>query len=136
VVEPAEHGERRDRTGEAGRDAFTRNRNPLTEPWWGPACVAKRPHHSFCKLDSRCGKLADAEHRAIRAKPRAIIKGLFCRRSRAIVQWRREVAKTAGMGDLPAGLGRGRDGALQGVRGEKSAHHESGEEREEGRKRK
>ena len=76
------------RTGQIGDEA--------TRDARGPACVAKRPHHSFRKLDSRCGKLAeDAEHRAIGAKPRAIIKGLFCRQSRAIVWWRREVATTA-----------------------------------------
>jgi hypothetical protein len=66
------------RTGQIG-DQATRDAR-------GPACVAKRLHHSFCKLDSRCGKLAeDAEHRAIRPKPRPIIKGLFCRLSGAIV---------------------------------------------------
>jgi hypothetical protein len=80
------------RTGQIGGEA--------TRDARGPACVAKRPHHSFCKLDSRCGKLSeDAEHRAIRPKPRAIIKGLFYRRSRAIVWWRREAAKTADAGE-------------------------------------
>ena len=39
MVEPAEHGERRDWTSEPGRDAFTRNRNPLTDPLVGPGRV-------------------------------------------------------------------------------------------------
>ena len=84
------------RTGQIGDEASRDAR--------GPACIAKRPHHSFRKLDSGCGKLAeDAEHRAIRPKPKAIIKGLFCRRSRAIVWWRREVASTGHERAVPTG---------------------------------
>jgi hypothetical protein len=75
----------RARTGQIG-DQATRDAR-------GPACVADRAHDSVCQLDKRCCKRAEgAEHRAIRPKPRVIIKGLFCRLSRAIVWWRREVA--------------------------------------------
>ncbi len=37
-MQPAEHGERRDRFGET-RDAFTRDRKPLADPLVGPSRV-------------------------------------------------------------------------------------------------
>jgi hypothetical protein len=39
VVQPAEHGNRRDRCGEAGSDVFARDRNPLTDPLVRPSRV-------------------------------------------------------------------------------------------------
>ncbi len=39
VVEPAEHGERRNWAGDPGPDAFTRNRNALADPLMGPSRV-------------------------------------------------------------------------------------------------
>jgi hypothetical protein len=39
VVQPAKHGEPRDRASEPDRNAFTRNRNPLVDPLVGPSGV-------------------------------------------------------------------------------------------------
>jgi hypothetical protein len=39
VMQPAEHGDRRDRAGEPGSDPFARERDPLVDPLVGPSRV-------------------------------------------------------------------------------------------------
>src|ERR1019366_967158 len=43
VMQPAEHGDRRDRAGEPGSDAFARERGPLADPLVGPSRVEVAP---------------------------------------------------------------------------------------------